>query len=271
MTNNPQELIHQVLQATDRMSDQEAAQRYQQILAQLPPEQAAELNALALSQVSAPERRTLAGQFRQAHNNPNTPFDGYHFDDEEEAASPLGLGRMSARAQQQDPALVGGLLGGNSQLGGAIGKAALGALAALLIRQLMSRQQSGHAQGGPAGGLGGLGGAGVDPIGAILGGLLGGGLGGQQLPGGFGGGQNAPSGGFGGQQFPGGFGGGQNAPSGGFGGQQLPGGLDLGSILSSVLGSGSMARQAPQGGGLGSLLGSILGGLNDSGSNSHRR
>jgi hypothetical protein len=80
MTNNrfanPQELIQQITHATNNLSDQEAAQRYQQILAQLPPDPAAELNALALSQVSMDERRGLAGQFRQAHQNSNTPFDG---------------------------------------------------------------------------------------------------------------------------------------------------------------------------------------------------
>jgi hypothetical protein len=247
---NPQALVQQITQATDRLSDQEAAQRYQQILGQLPPEQAAELNALALSQVGQDERRSLAGQFRQAHQNPNTPFDGYDFDDDDEAASPLGLGRMSARAQHQDPSLLGGMLGENSPLGGTLGKAALGALAAILIRQAMSGQQSrSHGQGGQMGG---------DPISAILGGLLGGGagglggLGGQQMPGGLGGG-----GSYGGQQMP--------------TGQQMPGGLDLGSILSGVLGSGSMARQTPQGGGLGSLLGSILGGAMGGGSGSHRR
>jgi hypothetical protein len=232
---NPEELIQQITHATNNLSDQEAAQRYQQILAQLPPDEAAELNALALSQVGQDERRGLARQFRQAHHDPNTPFDGYDFDDDDEAASPLGLGRMSVRAQRQDPALLGSMFGGNSSLGGTVGKAALGALAALLIRQVMNGQQSrSYGQGTPMGGMGG-----ANPLGSILGSLLGGG---------------------------GGFGGGN------YGSQQMPGGLDLGSLLGGVLGSGSMAGQVPQGGGLGSLLGSILGGTtNAPASRSHRR
>jgi len=231
---NPQELIQQITHATNNLSDQEAAQRYQDILAQLPSDQATELNALALSQVGQDERRGLAGQFRQAHDNPNTPFDGYEFDDDDEAASPLGLGRMSARAQHQDPALLGSMFSGNSSLGGTVGKAALGALAALLIRQMMNGQQSRSYGQGPMSSMGG-----ANPIGSILGGLLGG---------------------------AGGFGGGT------YGRQQMPGGLDLGSILGGVLGSGSMAGQVPQGGGLGSLLGSILGGTTDTAaSRSHRR
>lgn len=265
---NPQQLIQQITHATNNLSDEAAAQRYQQILAQLPPDQAAELNALALSQVNHDERRGLAGQFRQAHDNPDTPFDGYTFNDDDEAASPQNLGLMSAQAQRQDPALLGGLFGGNSALGGTVGKAALGALAALLIRQMMSRQQGNYGQGMPTGGMGGLGG---DAIGSILSGLLGAG------GGGFGGT------GYGNQQMPGGLdlgsilGGVLSGSAGGqipqsSGSQQMPGGVDLGSILSGVLGSGSVAGQAPQGGGLGSLLGSILGGSTDApGSGSHRR
>src|SRR5262249_38068726 len=138
MFANPQALKQLLLQATSRLSDAEAAQRYQQILAQLPPDQAAELNTLALSQVGATDRRQLAAQFRQAHEDPNTPFDGYEAANDDAAAHPRSLGRMAARAQQQDPDLLGGLLGGSSSLGGQVGKAALAALAALLIRRMMS-------------------------------------------------------------------------------------------------------------------------------------
>lgn len=260
---NPQALIQQITQATENMSDQEAAQRYQHILGQLPPDQAANLNALALSQVSQDERRGLASQFRDAHNDANSSFNGYDFDDDDEAANPQSLGVLSARAQQQDPSLFGGMLGGNSPLGGTVGKAALGALAALLLRQMMSGQQRGSSnQGLPIGGMGG-----GDPISSILGGLLGGGAGG------LGGGS------YGSQQMPGGLdlgsilGGSTGGLGGGsYGNQQMPGGLDLGSILGGALGGGSVGRQVPQGGGLGSLLGSILGGSDDdSGSGSHRR
>jgi hypothetical protein len=232
---NPQALTRQLLNATNSLSDAEAAQRYQQILAQLPPDQAAELNALALSQVGASDRRTIAAQFRQAHQDPSSAFDGYAYNDEAEAASPLGLGQMAARAQQQDPALLGGLLGENSPLGGQIGKAALAALAALLIRRMMSGQ-GGSGQGLPSGG--------ADPLGSILGGLLG-----------------AAGSGAGGQPVP------QR------GQPDLGGGL--GDLLGGLLGGGASAQHIPQGGDLGDLLGSILGGAgatpNQAGAGSHRK
>ena len=230
---NPQALAQQIMEAANSLSDQEASQRYQQIVAQLPPDEATKLNALALSQVDHNERRTLASQFRQAKNDPNSPFDDFDDDDDDDrAADPMVLGRMTARAQQQDPALLGGMLGGQqSGIGGQIGKAALAALAAMLIRNMMNGQGAGQSQGLPQQGLPQRGGqqmpssqgmpGGLD-IGSILGGLLGGG-------------------------------GAQGGHS-----QGMPGGLDIGSILGGVLGGGG--AQQPQAGDLGSILGSILGG-----------
>lgn len=233
---NPQALAQQLMEAANSLSDQEASQRYQQIVAQLPPDEATKLNALALSQVDHNERRTLASQFRQAKNDPNSPFDDFDDDDDDDrAADPMVLGRMTARAQQQDPALLGGMLGGQqSGIGGQIGKAALAALAAMLIRNMMNGQGAGQSQGLPQQGLPQRGGqqmpssqgmpGGLD-IGSILGGLLGGG-------------------------------GAQGGHS-----QGMPGGLDIGSILGGVLGGGG--AQQPQAGDLGSILGSILGGGTD--------
>lgn len=273
--SDPQALAQQVMQAANSLSDQEASQRYQQILAQLPPDQAEELNALALSQVSSGERRVLASGFKQAHHDAERPFSGYDYDDDDEAATPNSLGRLSARAQQQDPALLGGLFGQNSSMGGQIGKAALAALAALLIRRMMSGQGQTQGRGMPMGG--------ADPISSILGGLLGGGAGGM---GGLGG-QSAPMGGdplssiLGG--LLGGGAGGLGGAGGSYGNQRLPSGsqssgIDLGSILSGVLGGGAARQHVPQSGGdLGSILGSILGGGSSGGSSggsggtSHRK
>ncbi|MBC8163458.1 MAG: hypothetical protein H7Z42_19795 [Roseiflexaceae bacterium] len=264
---DPQALSRQIMEATNNLTDEQASQRYQQILAQLPPDQAEDLNAMAMSQVGQTERHSLAAQLRQANNDPDSPFDGYDYDDDDEAASPASLGRMSLQAQQQDPRLLGGMLGGQqSGLGGQIGKAALSALAALLIRRMMSGQAAGSSSGLPAqGGLpsgqpmpGGL------DLGSILGGLLGGGAGGQPMPSS----QSIPGGDLG-SILGGLLGGGAGGPSQGLppragqpmpNSQPMPGGLDLGSILGGLLGGGAISRQSQQGGDLGSILGSILSG-----------
>ena len=276
--SDPARLAQQLLAAANSLTDEEASQRYRQILSQLPREEAAQLNALALTQVAPDQRRVLASGLKQAHNDPGSSFDGYDDDDDDVAATPQRLGQMSAKAAQQDPALVNNLFGGeNSGLGGQIGKAALAALAAMLLRNLMSGQGQ-----QPSGGYGGVGqGApgGMDPVTMILGSLLGGAGGGQM------GGQMGGGGSYGGQPPAGDLGsilggllggakGGQT-PRGQTPGGQAPagaGGLDLGSILSTVLnqaggqqgGAGGQTQGGPD---LGSILGSILGG----GPQSHRK
>lgn len=285
--SDPGRLAQQLLSAANSLTDEEAGRRYQQILGQLPREEAAQLNALALTQVAPDQRRVLASGLKQAHQDPNSAFDGYDDDDDEVAATPQRLGQMSAKAAQQDPALVNNLFGGeNSALGGQVGKAALAALAALLIRKFLGGQQQSADSMGSFGGSG----AGMDPVSMILGSLLGGGGGGgsyQQSQGGAGDlgsilGQVL--GGAGAQQMPSGRAQ-QQMPGGDLGsilgqvlgGQQGGGAGDLGSILGQVLGGQQGgAQQMPsrsggsQAGGpdLGSILGSILGG---GGSTSHRK
>jgi hypothetical protein len=290
MTSDQAALVQQIQAAASSMSDEEATRRYSEILAKLPPEAASQLNALAFSQVAPEQRKGLAAQFAQAKQDPNRPFDAFDYDDLDNAAQPQSLGRMSAAAQQQDPALLGSMFGGdNNALGGTIGKAALAALAALLIRQFTSSQGGAASQQTPQG----------DVLGSILGSVLGGGA------------QQSPQGGVdlgsilgsvlasaGGQQAPQGYP--QQSPQGGIdlgsilgsvlanaGGQQAPqgypqqspqGGIDLGSILGSVL-AGAGNQQSPQQGGagdLGSILGSILGGAaggqqTPPGTGSHRK
>ncbi|HWQ12023.1 MAG TPA: hypothetical protein VNL77_04445 [Roseiflexaceae bacterium] len=197
MSESPQagpQLVQRITAAANALSPQEAAQRYQQIMAQLPPEVAARVSALAFSQVPPDERRQVAAQLRQANDDPRRPFDGFTYADEEEGAQPMALGRMTKRARDQDPALLGSLLGGDSSLGGQLGRMALTALAYVLIQRVMGDQAGGRAipsAGAPTGApnplgdlLGGLLGgqgtppgrpAGADPIGSILDGLLGGG------------------------------------------------------------------------------------------------
>ncbi|MFV9506248.1 MAG: hypothetical protein AB4911_16990 [Oscillochloridaceae bacterium umkhey_bin13] len=274
---NPAALIQQIMAATNQMSDQEAMQRYQQLLAQLPREQAAQLNALAMSQLTPEQRNSLAAGFKQANADASRPFDGYVYQDDRAAAAPQNLGLMSAQALQQDPALVNQLLGGeNSGMGGQVGKAALAALMALIASQMAGGQaQAAPAQPAQGGGfdLGSLigsvlssqqkapaqgqGQAGGFDIGALIGSVLS-----SQ--------QKAPAQG---QGQAGGFDigaligsvlssqQGQAAQ-----GQGQAGGIDIGALIGSVLSSqqGQAAQGQPD---LGSLLGSLLGG----GGTSHRK
>jgi hypothetical protein len=243
---DPAALAQQLAAAANSLSDEEAARRYQQILAQLPKEEAAKLNTLALTQVAPDQRRVLASGLKAASQDPARPFDGYNDDDDDAAAAPQRLGQLTAQAARQDPELTNNLLGGNnSALGGQIGKAALAALAALLIKHLVSGQgQQAPGQAPAAGGL---------DLGGLLGGLVGGALGGQAQAGG----HASASGPDLGSLLGGLLGGATGA-------QQAPaGGADLGSLLGGLLGGQAQAGgQASAAGGpdLGALLGGLLGG-----------
>jgi hypothetical protein len=241
VSNTPNaEVLQQIAAAANQMSPGEAAQRYQQIMAQLPPDVATQLNAMAFSQVPADERRQVAARLRSANDDPSRPFDGFNYADDDEGAQPLALGRMTKQARDQDPDLIQGLIGENSGLGGQLGKMALAALAYMLIQRMMGDQA--NTRGMPAGG-GQMGG---DPLGGLLGGLLGGMAGGQ-------GGMGQGS-----AQDP------LSSILGGLlgGGQMSQSDTDrMGRAIGDVLGSGQ-GRAASQGGAdpMSDLLGGLLGG-----------
>lgn len=138
------------------ISDAEAARRYREMIGNAPSGVAADAHASALGRLSAEQRGKLAQQYQDAHNDPNSPFDGFQYDDPSQAADPSNLGRMAHQAEQQAPDLFDKVFGQGSPLGGTLGKLALAGVAAYMA----SRVLGGHAQQGSApsagGGLGGL-------------------------------------------------------------------------------------------------------------------
>jgi hypothetical protein len=207
------------------ISGEEAARRYHELIGLASPEDAAAAQSQVLGQLPPESRRTLAQQFQDAHNDPNSPFDGYTFDDADRAAEPQSLGRMTFQAGQQDESMLGRIF--NSPLG----KMAMSAIVAYLARRVLGGQQNGET------GIEGQAGGGLD-LGSILGALTGA-QGGAQ-----GGGQ---AGGLDLGAILGALtqaqGGGQTA-----GGQASQGGLDLGAILGALTqaqGGGQSSGQAP--------------------------
>ena len=248
------------------ISGEEAARRYHELIGLASPEEAAAAQKQALGQLPHESRRTLAQHFQEAHNDPSNPFDGYTFDNADQAAEPQSLGRMTFQAGQQDQSTLGRIL--NSP----IGRMAMAAIAAYLARRMFGGQQSdetgmerqagggldigallgalAQAQGG-AQGSGQSGQGGLD-IGAILGALAqaqgGAQAGGRQAGGG------APDLG----DLLGALGGAQG------GGQSGQGGLDIGALLGALAqaqgGGQGGSGQAGQGGlDIGDLLGALGG------------
>jgi hypothetical protein len=257
---NKQEIVgflNRFQQDPNSISQEEAMQRFEELVVNAPPDVAAEAGEYAFGELPPEARAQFAHFFQDAHNNPQTAFDGFEYDSMDDAATPQHLGVMSARAGRQDPGLLGNIL--RSPLG----RMLLAAAAAYVANKLLGGEQAQQSQGrtgrrrgqaentggglGPLGGL--LGGAG---LGSLLGGLLGGGAQGG-LGGLLGGGQ--PSG------MPQQGGGLADVLAGALGGQnqQSPGGQpgNLGDLLGGAM--GGQGQGMPQGG-LGDLLGGLLGG-----------
>lgn len=136
------------------VSDAEAARRYREMMQHAPAGVAADAHASALDQLTPGQRAKMADQYQQAHNDPNSPFDGYTYADSSDAADPGNLGRMAHQAQQQDPDLFDKIFGQGSPIGGTLGKLVLAGVAAYMASRVMGGQNQG--QGSAGGGLGGL-------------------------------------------------------------------------------------------------------------------
>ena len=134
------------------ISDSEAARRYRELLRNAPPELAEEAHEHAFGQLPQQDRRQLADQFRDATQDPNRPFDGYNYNDHNQAADPRSIGRMAHQAEGQDPDLLEQLIGKGSPLNSTLGRAALAGAAAYIA----SRALGGKGIGGQGLGIPGL-------------------------------------------------------------------------------------------------------------------
>ena len=120
------------------ISDEEAARRYREMMRNAPPDVAAAAHEDAFGQVSQADRRAAAERYRDANNDPNHPFDGYTYNDPDEAAAPGNLGRMSRQAEEQAPDLFDTVFGKDSPLSSTLGKAALAGAAAYVASRVLS-------------------------------------------------------------------------------------------------------------------------------------
>lgn len=149
-----QEFLRRYQQNPAEISDAEAAKRYRELMRNAPPGVAADAHAQALGRLSAAERGKLAEQYQQAHDDQNSPFDGFLQDD---PSHPANLGRMAHQAEQQDPDLFDKVFGQGSPLGGTLGKMVLAGVAAYMASRVLGNNQQRPSQPQPSsGGLGGL-------------------------------------------------------------------------------------------------------------------
>lgn len=126
------------------ISDQEAVQTYQQVAPQLSPDVYQSSAQQAFSQLS-PDQRGQLGQFLAQHAQQqglSLPFGGGGASGTTGMQDPGMLAQVAAQLHQQQPGLLGQLLGGGGgggMLSGPIGKAALAGIAAMAVKQMTGR------------------------------------------------------------------------------------------------------------------------------------
>ena len=134
------------------VSDQEAAQRYQEVAPRLSPQEYQESAQEAFARLS-PQERQQFGQYLQQQARqqgvavPDLNQDGI----DDRLQDPAYLARVTSQVHQQQPGLLGGLLGGAGRtapgsdplgniLANPIGKAALAGVAAIALKKMMSQR-----------------------------------------------------------------------------------------------------------------------------------
>jgi len=125
-------------------SGQEAMNRYQQVATQLPPDVYQQSAAEAFARMSPQERAQLTQHLRQQARQQGVNFPDLNQDgiDDRVQQDPNALAQLTTRMHQQQPGLLGQLLGGGG--GGAgnlldnpMAKAALAGVAAIAVKKMM--------------------------------------------------------------------------------------------------------------------------------------
>jgi hypothetical protein len=134
-------------------SGQEVMQRYQQVAANLPPQQFEDSAEQAFARLTPEERRQF-GQFlqqqarQQGASFPDLNQDGI---DDRFQQDPRALAQMTTRMEQEQPGLLGQLLGGGGGSGGngvgemlnhPLAKAALAGIAAIAVKNMLGNQRA---------------------------------------------------------------------------------------------------------------------------------
>ena len=128
----------------DGISHQEAMERYQQVAPNLPPDMYQESAQEAFSRLT-PQQRMQFGQYlQQQARQQNVQVADFNRDGVDDRFQDPGyLAQVTGRMDQQQPGLLGQLLGGGGGAGGQsmlenpIAKAALAGIAAVAVKKMM--------------------------------------------------------------------------------------------------------------------------------------
>ena len=119
----------------------EVSRRYRDLAGQLDDNDMDEAHEQAFTQLAPQERRQLAERYQEATRDGSRPYQGFPKGmDLDQAAQPRELGRMTRRAAQEDPDLLGQLVGPNSPLNSTGAKLAMAGAAAFLANKYLGKR-----------------------------------------------------------------------------------------------------------------------------------
>lgn len=125
------------------ISDQEAADRYQQVASQLPPAMYQESAEAAFARLTPEQRRQFGQYLQQQARQQNVDIPDLNHDGiDDRLQDPGYLARATGQVQQQQPDILGSLLGGGGSgqgmLQSPIAKAALAGITAMAVKKMMA-------------------------------------------------------------------------------------------------------------------------------------
>jgi len=136
--------------AWDDVDDQDVVDRYQRTVQHAPPDMLAQAHEEAFNRLPPEERQRVVERMRQVHSDPSQPFQYSGFSGGAQDYDPRSMGAMFGQARQQQPDLLGQVLGPGGALSSPLAKMAMAGVAAAVAGKLMGGPGSG---GGLLGGL----------------------------------------------------------------------------------------------------------------------
>ena len=126
----------------DGFDDDEARDKYRRVAPNLSPDLYEESAQETFSRLSPEQRFELGRQLQQSARQEGLDFDA----DDDGLRDPRRLARATSRIHQERPGFLEQMLGGGNSggggmggmLGGGLGKAALGGIAAIAVKKMMS-------------------------------------------------------------------------------------------------------------------------------------
>lgn len=121
----------------DDLDDNDVYDRYQRTAQHAPPEVVEQAHEEAFSRLPMDQRRAVVDQFRQVSNDPRQPFNYNGFQGGQQDYDPRQMAQMFGQARQQQPDLIGQIMGPGGVMSNPLAKMAMAGVTAYAAQKMM--------------------------------------------------------------------------------------------------------------------------------------